>query len=388
MFTPYNNFQKNNDMEMSTSGYFPNYIPNNSHSLMVKINPKIRFNSLLAIGNPIVDISAEVTKDILIKYNLKFGETVFANQSNSGFYQELENMPQVTYIPGGSIQNTLRVAALCLNMENKSSFFKLTMLGATGKDNYRNKIISAFDQLGVQHILEIIPNMPTSRCGVGIHQKERCLLPEIRASNCITEQFINDNENKIFQHDALLIEGYFLQEKYELCEKLCTKFKEQRKLVILTLSAITIVTQHSEKVIEISNYADIIVGNMAELEALAGINNMDYKTTFEKASRKLRTKKDRMFVVTHGNKGVIVGKYDYTKGSMDFIFQCFPTMIKMEDIVDLNGAGDAFLGGFLSQYMQGNSLEACCKGGNDAASIILKNIGCTFPKNAKIQFKE
>ena len=63
-------------------------------------------------------------------------------------------------------------------------------------------------------------------------------------------------------------------------------------------------------------------------------------------------------------------------------------MIKMEDIVDLNGAGDAFLGGFLSQYMQGKSLEACCKGGNDAASIILKSIGCTFPKNAKIQFKE
>ena len=386
MFTPYNNFQKNNDMEMSTSGYFPNYIPNNSHSLMVKINPKIRFNSLLAIGNPIVDISAEVTKDILIKYNLKFGETVFANQSNSGFYQELENMPQVTYIPGGSIQNTLRVAALCLNMENKSNFFKLTMLGATGKDNYRNKIISAFDQLGVQHILEIIPNMPTSRCGVGIHQKERCLLPEIRASNCITEQFINDNENKIFQHDALLIEGYFLQEKYELCEKLCTKFKEQRKLVILTLSAITIVTQHSEKVIEISNYADIIVGNMAELEALAGINNMDYKTTFEKVSKNLTIKKERLFVVTHGSKGVILGKYDYTRGNMDFILQCFPTVMKMEDIVDLNGAGDAFLGGFLSQFMQGKSLESCCKAGNDAASVILKSVGCTFNQNKKIQF--
>ena len=388
MFTPFNNFQKNNDMEMSTSGYFPNYIQNNSHSLMAKINSKIRFNSLLAIGNPIVDISAEVTRDILIKYNLKFGETVFANQSNSGFYLELENMPQVTYIPGGSIQNTLRVAALCLNMENKANYFKLTMLGATGDDNYRNKIISAFNQLGVQHILEKIPNMQTSRCGVGIHQKERCLLPEIRASNCISEQFIKEHEKEIFEHDALLIEGYFLQEKYELCEKLCTKFKEQGKLVILTLSAITIVTQHNEKVIEISNYADIIVGNMAELEVLAGTNNMDYKTTFEKASRKLRTKKDRLFVITHGNKGVVVGKYDYTKGSMDFIFQCFPTMIKMEDIVDLNGAGDAFLGGFLSQFMQGKNLEACCKAGNDAASIILKSIGCTFPKNVKIQFKE
>ena len=390
MFTPFNNYQKGNDnMDISTSGYFPNYNINNSHSLMPKINSKIRFNSLIAIGNPIVDISAEVTKEILIKYNLKFGETVFADQSNILFFQELENMPQVTYIPGGSIQNALRVCALCLNMEpNKANMFRLTMLGATGNDNYRNKIIYAFGQLGVQHILEIIPNVQTSRCGVGIHQKERCLLPEIRASNCITEKFINDNEEEIFKHDALLIEGYFLQEKYDLCTMLCQKFKNQRKLVILTLSAITIVIQQNEKVIEISNYADIIVGNMAELEALAGINNMDYKTTFEKASRKLRTMKDRLFVITHGNKGVVVGKYDYTKGSMDFIFQCFPTVMKMEDIVDLNGAGDAFLGGFLSQYMQGKSLEACCKAGNDAASIILKNIGCTFPKNAKIQFKE
>ena len=390
MFTPYNNYQKDsNAMEMSTSGYFQNYNINNSSSFMPKINSKIRFNSLLAIGNPIVDISAEVTRDILTKYNLKFGETVFANQYNDGFFQELENMPQVTYIPGGSIQNTLRVTALCLNMEpNKAKFFKLTMLGATGNDNYRNKIKYAFEQLGVQYILEIIPNVQTSRCGVGIHQKERCLLPQIRASNCITEKFIEDNEDQIFKHDALLIEGYFLQEKYELCLMLCNKFNEQRKLVILTLSAITIVTQQNDKIIEISNKADIIVGNMAELEALADNKNMDYKTTFEKVSRKLRTKKDRLFVITNGNKGVVVGKYDYTKGSMDFIFQCFPTVMKMEEIVDLNGAGDAFLGGFLSQYMRGKSLEACCKAGNDAASIILKNIGCTFPKTAKIQFKE
>lgn len=91
-------------------------------------------------------------------------------------------------------------------------------------------------------------------------------------------------------------------------------------------------------------------------------------------------------MVTHGSKGVILGKYDYTKGNMDFILQCFPTVMKMEDIVDLNGAGDAFLGGFLSQFMQGKSLESCCKAGNDAASVILKSVGCTFNQNKKIQF--
>jgi len=350
--TPYESL-KDSNINMTVSGEFP-YYGNLSQSSSSKINSKVRFNSLVAIGNPIVDISAEITRQILDKFHLSFGQTVFANQSNIGFYQELENMPQVTYIPGGSIQNTLRVMAWCLYMNpDNARFFKVTMLGATGKDNYRDKIINAFNGSGVNHILQIIPNMQTSRCGVGIHQKERCLLPEIRASNCLTEEFVNEHLDEIMKHDALLIEGYFLQEKYDLCLNLCTKFKDQRKLVILTLSAITIVQQHYDKVMEIANYCDVIVGNMAEIEALAGINNMDYKTTFEKVSKNLTIKKERLFVVTHGSKGVILGKYDYTKGNMDFILQCFPTVMKMEDIVDLNGAGDAFLGGFLSQFMQG-----------------------------------
>ena len=386
MFTPFNNERKGSDIDMTPSGYFP---LGNSRSYMANNNSKFRFKSLLAIGNPIVDISAEVTREILDKYHLKFGETVFADKNNIGFYQELENMPQVSYLPGGSIQNTLRICAHCLNLDPsiKNNFFRLSMLGATGDDTYRDKIINSFNQLGVNYLLEKIPNVHTSRCGVGIHMKERCLLPEIRASNLISENFINENMDEICKHDALLIEGYFLQEKNELCQMLCTKFKDQRKLVILTSSAVSIVQQHPDKIIDISNYADMIVGNVAEMEAFAGVSNVDHRTLFEKASKKLIAK-ERAFVMTKGDQGVVVGKYDYNKGSMDFIFQCFPTVMKMEEIEDLNGAGDAFLGGFLSQYMQGKSLEACCKAGNNAASMILRSIGCTIPKNAKLQFIE
>jgi adenosine kinase len=39
----------------------------------------------------------------------------------------------------------------------------------------------------------------------------------------------------------------------------------------------------------------------------------------------------------------------------------------------------AWLGGFLSQYVQGKSLEICARAGNWAASVILKNVGCTLP---------
>jgi adenosine kinase len=373
-FTPFNNQNDNLAMSISQNIQFNNPINN------------FRFQNIIAIGNPIVDISSEIDKESIQKYRLKWGETVFVDPGNVGFFDELESKPQVTYIPGGSIQNTLRVASWCLNMEpNNVGKFSLTMLGATGTDPYKDKIVNALKSSGVVPLIQSIPNMSTSRCGVGIYKKERCLLTEIRASNCLTEDFVNENLNKIDMNDAFLIEGYFLQEKFEICKKLCLDFNRDKKFIILALSAVFMVQAHFEKILEISNYADMIVGNMEELEAFAGEKGESYKDTFEKVCRKL-SNKDRLFVITDGSKGVLVSKYDYKKGKLDFILQSFPTIMKTEEIVDLNGAGDAFLGGFLSQFMKGSSLYSCCRAGNDAASIILKNVGCTFPKDLKLEF--
>ena len=346
-----------------------------------------RLHSLIAIGNPIVDISSEVDKESIQKYNLKWGETTFANQSNIGFFDELESKPQVTYIPGGSIQNTLRVASWCLNMEeNNKGKYSITMLGATGNDGYKEKIMNALKMSGVKPLLQSIPNMSTSRCGVGIYKKERTLMPEIRASNCLTEEYVNEHLNEIEQNDAFLIEGYFLQEKFDICRKLCLDFNREKKFIILTLSAVFMVQAHFNKILEIANYSDMIVGNMEELEAFAGVKGENYKNLFEKCFKKI-TPKERLLVITDGSNGVLVSKYDYNKGKVDFILQSFPSEIKTDEIVDLNGAGDAFLGGFLSQFIKGSSLYSCCRAGNDAAYIILKNVGCTYPKDHKITFE-
>lgn len=349
---------------------------------------KLRFRSLIAIGNPIVDISSNIEEDVIDKYGLKWGETVFANESNRGFFKELEKNKNVKYIPGGSIQNTLRTCAWCLGMEpGRDKTFKITMLGATGKDSYRNKIIDALHFAGVKDLLECIPDKETSRCGVGICKKERCLLPEIRASNMINVDFILKNIEEIDNHDALLLEGYFIQERFEICLALCKRFKSNRKTVILTLSAVFMVQTYYDRFIELANFSDLIIANKAELEELAQEKGKENKDLFIKISKKLVRKK-RLFVVTDGKKGVIVAKYDYDRGTMDFILRGFPKLVKSEDIVDLNGAGDAFLGGFLSQYMLGKSFEACCKAGNDVAGIIIRNIGCTFPKSYKINFAD
>ena len=376
------------EMFSSTPNYgFTSTGNSNDNPIPIYQVDKSRLKSIIAIGNPIVDILAEVDRGSILRYNLIWGGTFFANESNIGFYDELESKPQVSYIPGGSIQNTLRVTSWCLNMEEKNrGLYKITMLGAIGQDGYKDKILNALKSAGVKPLLQQIPNTTTSRCGVGICLKERCLLPHIKASNCLTDDFVSEHQNEIYDHDALLIEGYFLQEKYDLCKNLCQTFKRLRKMVILTLSAVFMVQYHREKILEISQNADIIVGNKEEFEAFAEMSKESPKNIFTKVFEKL-SPKERLFIVTDGGNGVYISKYDYKKRQIDFILQSFPHNLKNEEICDLNGAGDAFLGGFLSQYMKGATLQDCCKAGNDAAFIIIKNVGCTFPKNKVINFE-
>ena len=58
-------------------------------------------HSLIAIGDPIVDITSEIDTEIIKKYNMKWGDTVFLDENNdNGVYGELERMPEVRYIPG------------------------------------------------------------------------------------------------------------------------------------------------------------------------------------------------------------------------------------------------------------------------------------------------
>jgi adenosine kinase len=58
----------------------------------------------------------------------------------------------------------------------------------------------------------------------------------------------------------------------------------------------------------------------------------------------------------------------------------FPVIpVPKERLVDTNGAGDAFVGGFLSQLVAGKPVEECVRAGNYAANVIIQRSGCTFP---------
>ena len=342
--------------------------------------------SIITLAEPIMDITSEVGPEIIQKYNLKMAETILIKENeDTKIYEELEKIPSVIYSSGGSAENTMRVLSWCLNMEPlERNRFRVSMLGSVGDDEYKNRIEKELKNIGVNPIFEVIKGDKTTRCGVCIYNKEKFFATQIRASKKLTEKFIDEHLDEILSHKILFIEGYMVSNKFDLCKKLCNHFIQDKKLIVLSLSAVFVIKNYYDKMLELANEADLIIGNMEEAVELAGNKPEMVESIFEIIFEKLKPKENRLIVITDGPNGAYWAKYSYEEKKLEHFIQYFAYELKDEEIQDLNGTGDAFLGGFLSRYMKGYSVHDCCRIGIEAATIILKNVGCTFPATLNI----
>ena len=123
-------------------------------------------------------------------------------------------------------------------------------------------------------------------------------------------------------------------------------------------------------------YVDILFGNETEADAFAteqGWDTKDLKEIGRKlvALPKQNTQRPRIAVITQGHQPVLLiqesGIEEYPVDKLE-----------ASQIVDTNGAGDAFVGGFLAQLVQKKPLAQCVRSGIWAASKIIQRSGCTF----------
>jgi adenosine kinase len=143
-----------------------------------------------------------------------------------------------------------------------------------------------------------------------------------------------------------------------------------------SLGAPYVCEEYSEELLEILPYIDVLFANEREAKAFAVM--MEYETTDinEIALKIAKEKKDagdRIVVITRGNKPVIVATDEDTE------VITYPVDEGVQ-IVDKNGAGDAFIGGFLAQYIQLKNLETCIRCGIYTATECLKLPGAAYPK--------
>jgi adenosine kinase len=127
-------------------------------------------------------------------------------------------------------------------------------------------------------------------------------------------------------------------------------------------------------------HIDVLFGNETEARAFAESEGWETPCLAAIAAKiaalpKANGTRGRTVVITQGADPTIVA----TEGR---ILTVPVTALAPEKLVDTNGAGDAFVGGFLSQLAAGKGPLECCRAGNFAAHFIIQRSGVTLPAEA------
>ena len=99
------------------------------------------------------------------------------------------------------------------------------------------------------------------------------------------------------------------------------------------------------------------------------------------ASEKKNTGRPRTVVFTHGSKSTIVA-YDGK------VFEYAVKPLAKEELVDTNGAGDAFVGGFLASLLAGKDMDQNIEAGHWAARFIIQQSGCQLSTPCTFNFED
>jgi len=328
---------------------------------------------LMGMCNPLLDISAEVDEAMLDNYGVKKNNAILAEAKHMPIYKELIDKYPVQYIAGGATQNTIRVAQWMLQVPGATSY-----IGAVGKDQYADQLRKYATADGVSVYYHEDDKEPTGTCAVLVHHKERSLIANLGAANTYKMSHLtSDKIAPVWQQAQFyIISGFFLTVSPDSIMHIAKHAHEHKKTFCMGLSAPFICEFFNEPLMKAMPYTDFVFGNESEVVAFGkkmGYKDLSPRAVAQEIAKLPKERKDRSrtVVITQGPDPTIVvhnGKlttYDVPK-------------VPPEEIVDVNGAGDAFLGGFLSQLVQGKSIEDCVKTGHYAAKVILGVPGTTL----------
>jgi len=224
----------------------------------------------------------------------------------------------------------------------------------------------------------------TGLCAVLITGRHRSMVTNLLAANEYKEDHLTRPEiwALVEKAKAYYIGGFFLTVSPPSIMRIAKHAAENNKIFVMNFSAPFIMQFFKDPLFATAPYWDVIFGNEDEAAAFGnaqGWEDQDLREIALKISAlpKVNTKRSRVVIITHGSEPTIVA----TEGKVTE----YPVKkIDSSLIVDTNGAGDAFVGGFLSQFVLGKSVEESLKGAQFAAHVIIQHTGCSFPKEKPV----
>ncbi|XP_076829921.1 adenosine kinase isoform X2 [Brachyhypopomus gauderio] len=339
-------------------------------------------NALFGMGNPLLDICAVVDKDFLDKYALKPNDQILAEDKHKAMFEEVVKKFKVEYHAGGATQNSMKVAQWMIQKPPKVA----TFFGCIGKDRFGEILKEKAKEAHVDARYYEQSVEPTGTCAACITGDNRSLVANLAAANCYKkEKHLDLEENWKFVEKAKVfyIAGFFLTVSMESILKVAKHASENNKIFGMNLSAPFICKDFKDSLLKVMPYVDVLFGNETEAATFAreqGFETEDIEEIAKKTQSlpKVNKKRQRIVVFTQGKEGTVMTKGDKV--------ETFPVLqIEESKIVDTNGAGDAFVGGFLSELVQDSPLEECIRAGHYAANVIIRHVGCTIAEKPDFQ---
>ncbi|KAI1213120.1 Ribokinase-like protein [Annulohypoxylon truncatum] len=333
--------------------------------------------ALVCLENPLLDIQAVGTTDLLKKYNLKDNDAILASPEHIPIYDDLLENFDAKLIAGGAAQNTARGAQYILP-PNSVVYF-----GGVGNDKYADILRDAVKQVGLRVEYRVDPKEPTGRCGVVITGHNRSLCTDLAAANHYDLDHLKSPKiwELVKNAQFYYVGGYHFTVCPPAIQALGEEAATNNKTFVVNISAPFIAEFFKEPLDASSKYWDYVICNESEAAAYAKSHALPVAETdvpgIAKALANLpkaNAKKPRVAVVTQGTLPTVVAVQ-----GQDEVRQFPVHAIDASKINDTNGAGDAFAGGFVAGLVQGKSLEESVDMGQWLARLSIQELGPSYP---------
>jgi len=333
--------------------------------------------SLVGIGNPLLDISVVCDEALLEKYGLKNADAILAEEKHFPLFDELISGGTFTpeYIAGGATQNSVRVAQWMMQDAGATAF-----LGCVGKDANGETLrkCAAADGVDVHYLQD--EAAPTGLCATLVVDSDRSLCTRLDAANNYALAHLETEGQPLLDAAKLVYSsGFHLTVSPDGMLKAATECKDSaEKQYALNLAApfLMQVPPFWAAMNTLLPLSDFVFGNEDECDTFADAMKWDKADRKAVALQLAALPKDgpgdRVVVITQGLDPVIVA----TAG----VATEYPIVpIAKDKLVDTNGAGDAFVGGFLAGVLKKVPLDKSVAAGIYASSVIVQTSGTKLP---------
>lgn len=389
--------------------------------------------NLLCIGTPLVDLHADVPANLLEKYGLSPNSAVQVEERHRPLMRELFNgsrdgTQKVEFLPGGGAPVAALVAATLARHpdgregradSHRSERPHVVLIGGVGRDELavrlrelcRNENIQALlsetdlEGTGWRAVLRIKQEERTAESMSGLGAPPGEDTEQSRLSSISTATFTGAGHEYKADHlrfkvwesveaaRIVYVESIFLNVSPDSARLVAEHCAKVGKIFALNLSARYLCKFFREKVLALLPYIDYIFGNESEYLELAEAQKDEMGRSIDDIVSWLAKhpradgdpRRKRYVIATCGQRPTIIAS---TWRGWGVKVQRFPVPpVRAHRFVCKDGAGDAFVGGFLYGLMREADTDSCVQMALYAAQVSVQRTkpGFTFKDRPAIE---